>query len=167
VLIASLYHEVGLRAGFEIAVMELSGHFLVRVGRNEGVLLEIRSGKVLEAQDRRRIFKKETGRTTDAGSIARELPVGEVLAHVLKQMVDQHARLNELTGVFRAVSFACALRPDAAIVFLQRAAIAEKLGARAFADEIYRQVAQDHPGTQESIFAAAKLLEHRKPVLMQ
>jgi regulator of sirC expression with transglutaminase-like and TPR domain len=154
VVLEAIWLEVARRAGIEAKAMSGPGKLLIRVGSVASALVEPAAGQLVLADER-------SGAPQPARPPLRPVSDAELLGAVLAALVNAQLRRNGLLEVFRAISFLCALRPQAPAASLQRAAIAEQLGAFNVAGDIYRQVMQQFPGSQESALASSKLDEVR------
>jgi regulator of sirC expression with transglutaminase-like and TPR domain len=162
-VIAAIWLEVARRAGIEAEAVGMPGHLFVRVGgASQGVVVDPADGRPVGEPD----ASRGTAAPDEKGQALRKVPIAELLARTLKHQVTAWALKNDLLEVYRSVSFACALHPEVPLVNLQRAALAEQLGAQDLADSIYREIVERFPGTDESHLAFQKLKESRKPVLL-
>jgi regulator of sirC expression with transglutaminase-like and TPR domain len=162
-LLAALWMELGRLAGVSVAPFARTGRLLLRVGGDAGILVDPVAGRSLAGEE------PSAGEAREAAQALRPLAFNELVGFAIKHFINCYALRNDLIEVFRAISFVCALQPHAPTPCLQRAAIAEQLGAHRFADDLYRHVAANFPGTQESQLALQKLMEamSRGPVLLQ
>jgi len=159
ILLAAVTMEIARRAGLRADGIGLPAHFLVQIGGRAGPFLDPGSGLLLSPDKEEAI--RELVESSHAAHLLEPVLVADVLARVLKHLLECHTLANDLVQVFRVVSFVCAVRPQLPVAPLQRAAIADRLGAYRVADGIYRDVAERFPGTMESAVAEQRLASSR------
>jgi regulator of sirC expression with transglutaminase-like and TPR domain len=171
VLLAAIWIEVARRAGALADGIGLPGRLLVRIGGPNGALVDPGAGGriVDEAECQRIVHRASEGRQSYRAQDFPPASVVGLLNRVLQFLLAAHAASKDALAVYRDLSFFCALRPELPAAQLQRAALAEQLGAQRFADEIYRGLARQFPGSAESQAAQLRLLElqQRGPMLLQ
>lgn len=163
-ILASIYREVASAGGLSAEIVASPGRLLLRIGREAPILVDPALGRAVGPEEA--ALPSKTGLASDLSQVG-EATVAEVVGRALKVAVAQRATAGDLVGLYRYLGFAAVLRPERPLPRLQRAAVAEQLGARSLAEAAYRAVAHDFPNTEESAIAASKLREARAPRMVQ
>ena len=159
-ILTAIWLEVGKRAGLAVQAKAFGGRLLVEVGEASPVLVDpAAGGRLLEPSDA----------IGGGRGVPHSVGIEDLLAGTLDFLANVFMHRGEPVSVFRAISLRCALLSQAPLACLQRAMLAEQLGAIGVAEELYRQVALRFPGTEASLAAASKLItvRSRGPLLLQ
>lgn len=165
ILLSVLWMEVGRRSGIPVAGIGLPGHFIVRVGAPPGTLVDPFSGGVPLTLDdcRRKVKALAGGRVPWRADYLREMEVPALLERVLRNLSGCRARTGDEAGRFRAVTFLSALRPDEPENLLSRAELAEELGVRGLAREVWAQIVERFPESVQAQAASEKMADEDEP----
>jgi regulator of sirC expression with transglutaminase-like and TPR domain len=159
ILLSSVWMEVGRRSGILVSGVGLPGHFVVRVGARDGVLVDpFAGGRPLTVEDcRRRVAELSGGSMPWRAEYLRETTILEVLERALSNLSGAFRRVDDDAGRYRAAAFLAALLPDSAQRILERAELAHELGIREAAEKGYSEVVERFPDTNEAQEAAERL----------
>jgi len=165
ILLSVLWMEVGRRAGIPVAGIGLPGHFVVRVGPPPGTLADPFAGGVpLTVDDcRRKVKALAGGRVPWRAEYLRQMELPALLERVLRNLSGCRERTGDEAGRFRAVTFLSALRPDEPENLLSRAELAEELGVRGLAREVWAEIVERFPGSVQAQAAFEKMAEEDEP----
>ncbi|MGI5864527.1 MAG: transglutaminase family protein [Myxococcales bacterium] len=159
-ILTAIWLEVARRAGLAAQAKAFGGRLLVEIGEESPVLVDpAAGGRLVEPVD-----------AIGGGRGApHSVSIEDLFAGTLDFLAHAHMRRGDPVSAFRAVSLRCALVSQAPLACLQRAMLAEQLGAIGFAAELYEQLTQRFPGTEVSLAAASKLnmVRARGPLLLQ
>ncbi len=165
ILLSVLWMEVGRRAGIPVAGIGLPGHFIVRVGTPPGTLADPFAGGVpLTVDDcRRKVKALAGGRVPWRADYLRQMEIPALLERVLRNLSGCRRRTGDEAGRFRAVTFLSALRPDEPENLLSRAELAEELGVRGLAREVWAEIVERFPESAQAQAASEKMAEVDDP----
>ena len=165
ILLSVLWMEVGRRAGIPVAGIGLPGHFIVRVGTPPGTLADPFAGGVpLTVDDcRRKVKALAGGRVPWRADYLRQMKIPALLERVLRNLSACRGRTGDEAGRFRAVTFLSALRPDEPENLLSRAELAEELGVRGLAREVWAEIVERFPESTQAQAASEKMAEEDVP----
>ena len=165
ILLSVLWMEVGRRAGIPVAGIGLPGHFIVRVGPPPGTLADPFAGGVpLTVDDcRRKVKALAGGRVPWRADYLRQMETPALLERVLRNLSGCRGRTGDEAGRFRAVTFLSALRPDEPENLLSRAELAEELGVRGLAREVWAEIVERFPESTQAQAAFEKMAEEDEP----
>ena len=165
ILLSVVWMEVGRRAGILVAGIGLPGHFIVRVGSPPGTLADPFAGGVpLTIDDcRRKVKALAGGRVPWRAEYLRQMELPALLERVLRNLAGCRERAGDEAGRFRAVTFLSALRPDEPENLLSRAELAEELGVRGLAREVWAEIVERFPETTQAQAASEKMAEEDEP----
>jgi len=165
ILLSVLWMEVGRRAGIPVAGIGLPGHFIVRVGPPPGTLADPFAGGVpLTVDDcRRKVKALAGGRVPWRADYLRQMETPALLERVLRNLSGCRGRTGDEAGRFRAVTFLSALRPDEPENLLSRAELAEELGVRGLAREVWAEIVERFPESTQAQAASEKMAEEDEP----
>lgn len=165
ILLSVLWMEVGRRAGIAVAGVGLPGHFIVRVGPPPGTLADPFAGGVpLTVDDcRRKVKALAGGRVPWRADYLRQMEIPALLERVLRNLSGCRGRTGDEAGRFRAVTFLSALRPDEPENLLSRAELAEELGVRGLAREVWAEIVERFPESTQAQAASEKMAEEDEP----
>jgi regulator of sirC expression with transglutaminase-like and TPR domain len=165
ILLSVLWMEVGRRAGIPVAGIGLPGHFIVRVGPPPGTLADPFAGGVpLTVDDcRRKVKALAGGRVPWRADYLRQMETPALLERVLRNLSGCRGRTADEAGRFRAVTFLSALRPDEPENLLSRAELAEELGVRGLAREVWAEIVERFPESTQAQAASEKMAEEDEP----
>jgi regulator of sirC expression with transglutaminase-like and TPR domain len=152
ILLSSIWMVVGHRAGLPVSGIGLPGHFLVRIGKDPGVLSDPFHGGVSISIDecKRRVKDVSGGKITWNSAFLSPLPVDRILERVLRNLVSSFRQHSDLGGTFRSSSYLCALRPDVPEYLLQKAQAASTVGADDIARSLYEELVVRFPASEEA-----------------
>ncbi|MEO8587343.1 MAG: transglutaminase-like domain-containing protein, partial [Acidobacteriota bacterium] len=158
ILLSVVWMEVGRRAGIPVAGIGLPGHFIVRVGPPPGTLADPFAGGVpLTVDDcRRKVKALAGGRVPWRAEYLRQMEIPALLERVLRNLSGCRGRTGDEAGQFRAVTFLSALRPDEPENLLSRAELAEELGVRGLAREVWAEIVERFPESAQAQAASEK-----------
>jgi regulator of sirC expression with transglutaminase-like and TPR domain len=164
ILLSAVWVLVGEQAGIVVEGVGLPGHFIVRVGGPDGVLVDpFAGGQMLSVPDCKALID-----TMSAGTVGWQdkflavTPTDGILERVLQNLVNSYQRAQEPEGLFRTARFLAALRPAESEPALVQAKMAEALGAHETAVQLYQFVLDRFPGTPAADSAGEKLHELRE-----
>lgn len=165
ILLSVLWMEVGRRGGIPVAGIGLPGHFIVRVGPPPGTLADPFAGGVpLTVDDcRRKVKALAGGRVPWRAEYLRHMETPALLERVLRNLSGCRARNGDEAGRFRAVTFLSALRPDEPENLQSRAELADELGVRALAREVWAEIVERFPESTQAQAASEKMAEEDEP----
>jgi len=165
ILLSVLWMEVGRRAGIPVAGIGLPGHFIVRVGPPPGTLADPFAGGVpLTVDDcRRKVKALAGGRVPWRADYLRQMETPALLERVLRNLSGCRGRTGDEAGRFRAVTFLSSLRPDEPENLLSRAELAEELGVRGLAREVWAEIVERFPESTQAQAASEKMAEEDEP----
>ncbi|MCM3877974.1 MAG: transglutaminase-like domain-containing protein [Thermoanaerobaculia bacterium] len=165
ILLSVLWMEVGRRAKIPVAGIGLPGHFIVRVGPPPGTLADPFAGGVpLTVDDcRRKVKALAGGRVPWRADYLRQMEIPALLERVLRNLSGCRGRTGDEAGRFRAVTFLSALRPDEPENLLSRAELAEELGVRGLAREVWAEIVERFPESTQAQAASEKMAEEDEP----
>ena len=165
ILLSILWMEVGGRAGIPVAGIGLPGHFVVRVGTPPGTLADPFAGGVpLTVDDcRRKVKALAGGRVPWRAEYLRQMEPPAILERVLRNLSGCRERTGDEAGRFRAVTFLSALRPDEPENLVSRAELAEELGVRGLAREVWQEIVERFPESAQAQAASEKMAEEDEP----
>ncbi len=165
ILLSVLWMEVGRRAGILVAGIGLPGHFIVRVGAPPGTLADPFAGGVpLTVDDcRRKVKALAGGRVPWRADYLRQMETPALLERVLRNLSGCRGRTGDEAGRFRAVTFLSVLRPDEPENLLSRAELAEELGVRGLAREVWAEIVERFPESPQAQAASEKMAEEDEP----
>ena len=165
ILLSVLWMEVGRRAGIAVAGIGLPGHFIVRVGPPPGTLADPFAGGVPLTLDdcRRKVKALAGGRVPWRADYLRQMEIPALLERVLRNLSGCRGRTGDEAGRFRAVTFLSALRPDEPENLLSRAELAEELGVRGLAREVWAEIVERFPESTQAQAASEKMAEEDEP----
>jgi TolA-binding protein len=86
-----------------------------------------------------------------------------LLERVLRNLSGCRGRTGDEAGRFRAVTFLSALRPDEPENLLSRAELAEELGVRGLAREVWAEIVERFPESTQAQAASEKMAEEDEP----
>jgi regulator of sirC expression with transglutaminase-like and TPR domain len=159
ILLSVVWIEVGRRAGLVVQGVGMPGHFIVRVGAEDGVLADpFAGGAILTVEECRQKVRELAGGKLPwkAGFLAAS-PAVAILERILHNLSGCYGRAGDEGGRFRAVSFLSALRPDEPDNLLARAEIADAAGARELALRIYAEILERFPESSQAQAASEKM----------
>ncbi|MFN7132733.1 MAG: transglutaminase family protein [Myxococcales bacterium] len=168
ILLSVVWMEVGRRSGIDVAGIGLPGHFIVQVGGRDGPYADPFAGgrRLSVAECKERVARSAGGELPWRDEFLRPVPARAILERVLRNLMTRYSRSDEPVELYRTLNLLCALTPDQPRPLLQRAAIADRLGARDRAIADYEQLTQRFEGTEEGRHAAKWLAENRvRPLL--
>ncbi len=165
ILLSVLWMEVGRRAGIPVAGVGLPGHFIVRIGPPPGTLADPFAGGVpLTVDDcRRKVKALAGGRVPWRAEYLRQMEVPALLERVLRNLTGCRGRTGDEAGRFRSLTFLSALRPDEPENLLSRAELAEELGVRGLAREVWAEIVERFPESMQAQAASEKMAEEEEP----
>ncbi len=187
IIVSAIWMLVGRLAGIDVTGLPLPGHFIAAV-HGEPVDPFARGRAMTPEQCRALAQAAVPGRPFEAQwmepastrtiieRVLRNLARGWLLRHRAVEQaeadlveasteMDRGDRVNEIgwtpefVGLYRAIRLLTQIAPDDAPSFIERARMAEVVGAVGDAKHCYKWVAQHSPGTREARIAEMKLLE--------
>lgn len=161
ILLSTVWIEVGRRAGLQVEGVGMPGHFIVRVGTGPGVLVDPFGGgsRLTVDECRRKVQSMSGGRLRWRSEFLRPTGVAVIAERILHNLAGCYGRAHDEAGRFRVLTFLSALRPDEPENFLQRAEVAEELGVRDLAQQVYAEIVERFPETQQAQTAIDRLAD--------
>ncbi len=161
ILLSSVWMVVGQRAGLDVVGVGLPGHFIVRVGGVDGVLVDpFGAGRALVESDCADIVSQLSG-----GALPWErcyltaASTGAIIERVLRNLIHACNRGRRRRRLYRAVRMLATLREGDPGATLLHARLAEDLGAVCLAQQLYEGIAARFPGTCECTVARRRLAD--------
>ena len=163
IVLSALWILAGEQAGIPVEGIGLPGHFIVRVGGVGGVLADpFGGGSLLSVADCAAIVHKASkGSLGWQPSFLTPASVAEIAERVVRNLLGAYQHTGETEMIYRTSHFLVALRPNDPDVQFLRARLADELGARVTARELYTSVEEHFPGTEAADAAGARLHEMR------
>jgi regulator of sirC expression with transglutaminase-like and TPR domain len=163
ILLSALWMLVGEQAGISVEGIGLPGHFIVRVGGAGGVLVDpFAGGKMLSVSDcARMVDVLSSGTVTWDDAYLTSISLDALLERVLRNLMHSFQRAGEPESLFRAAKFYSALRPHEVEPLLVHARLAEAMGARQMAVDIYGSIQDHFPNTPAAELAGSRLVDLR------
>jgi regulator of sirC expression with transglutaminase-like and TPR domain len=114
ILLSSLWMLVGTRAGLQVHGVGLPGHFIARVGGDQGLLVDPFSGGILLDREvcRRHVERALQGRGSFHEDHLRPVTLPELLERVLRNLLNAHRLQQEPAERYRIATLWASLRPD-------------------------------------------------------
>lgn len=159
ILLSAVWMDVGRRAGVTVDGVGIPGHYVVRVGGSGGVLCDpFEAGAPVSKEEcRRRVRALTGGRLAWRDEFLDAQSVSQLLERVLLNLLVAFRRERDSRGEYRTATLLAALLPDSAERQLQRAEIADQIGARELAVAAWEEIVDRFPGSNEAETAAARL----------
>lgn len=159
ILLSAVWMDVGRRAGVTVDGVGIPGHYVVRVGGEGGVLCDpFEAGiPVSKEECRRRVRALTGGRLAWRDEFLDAQTVPQLLERVLLNLLVAYRKERDSRGEYRTAALLAALLPDSAERQLQRADIADQVGAREVAVAAWEEIVDRFPGSTEAETAAARL----------
>lgn len=158
ILVSAVWILVGRLARIDVVGIALPGHFIVRVGGDDGDLIDaFRYGRTLTEIQCRELVERAGSDVEFNAAMLRPVDDAALVERVLRNLVRVHQRGDEREAVFRASRMLAAIRPDSAEHTLAFAKLCEEIGDHSLADSTYRDVAARFNGSADAVRAAEKL----------
>ena len=140
--------DIARRAHIDADAVLIPGAFLLRVGGESGVLVDPRGAAVLSQEQCEAIVELASGgeQVYDPDRV-HSVGLVDLAAAMLQHLAALRGVRDDLRELYRVLGFACVLRPDDPQLTLQRAALADRLGAFGLAHGLYREVERRFFGT--------------------
>jgi len=157
ILVSSIWIIVARAAGVPIDGIGLPGHFIVRIGGDEGQLADpFSNGRPLTQDVCKTLVKRLTeleweDEFLDATSTA------DITARVLRNLQRCHERAGEVVEGYRAAHLTAKLFPARPIFQALHAKAAEAVGALPMAIALYREICDRFEGDDVAGYAASRL----------
>lgn len=163
ILLSAVWMLTGEQAGIVVDGVGMPGHFVVRVGGAEGVLVDpFAGGRMLSVLDCSQLVSSlSNGAVTWNDSFLAATPLDGVLERVLRNLMHSYQRLGEPENLFRAARFYSALRPHEVEPLIVHARLAEAMGARQMAIDTYGSIQDHFPNTAAADLAGSRLNDLR------
>lgn len=188
IILSAIWMLVGRLAGIDVTGLPLPGHFIAAVHglpvdpftRGRPLTLE-QCRALAQAAVPGRPFEARWMEPASTQAIVERVLRNLARAWMLRQKAAEEAEAqrvdanpeadahdgakvggvwtSEFVGVYRAIRLLTQVAPDDPALFIERARMAEEVGAVADAKHCYKWVAQHAPGTREARIAEMKLLE--------
>lgn len=166
ILLSCIWCIVGRRAGLDVEGIGLPGHFVVRV---DGLLVDpFAGGRPLTVDDCRAIVRRlSCGRLQWTDAWLEPVQTPQVIERVLRNLVASLLQDGDAVRIYRALRLMTTLDPERIEFRLQRARVAEELGALDEAETIFAELARQGHCRRTAQLAASRLsvLDARKPVV--
>lgn len=163
ILLSAVWILAGEEAGMVVDGVALPGHFVVRVGGPTGVLVDpFAGGQMLSVHDCADIVRSLSGGEVPWNdNFLAPASLDGLLERVLRNLMNSFQRTAEPEGLFRTARFLAALRPQHVDLQLLQARMADLVGARDMAMELYGEVQDHFPGSTAADLAGTRLVELR------
>jgi regulator of sirC expression with transglutaminase-like and TPR domain len=113
ILLSSVWMLVGGRLGLLVEGIGLPGHFIARVGGEDGVLVDpFSGGKRLDHEACRRHIERAGKGTLSLEEALRAVSTAELLERVLRNLVNAHQLQRDPAAFYRAARLWSGIRPD-------------------------------------------------------
>jgi regulator of sirC expression with transglutaminase-like and TPR domain len=114
ILLSSLWMLVGTRAGLQVHGVGLPGHFIARVGGDQGLLVDPFSGGIILDREvcRRHVERALQGRGSFHEDHLRPVTLLELIERVLRNLLNAHRLQQEPAERYRIAMLWASLRPD-------------------------------------------------------
>jgi regulator of sirC expression with transglutaminase-like and TPR domain len=157
ILLAAVWMSVGRRAGVPVSGVGLPGHFIVRI--DGGPLVDpFRRGAALTPARCREIVEEVTNGKLDwRPEFLEDTPIGSLVERVLRNLLGSWTRAGRLEEQYRIARMMAGLRPDDPGARLTHARVADEIGARALAEELYEAIARQFAGSEAAARARNRL----------
>lgn len=169
ILVCSVWIAVARAAGLQATGVGLPGHFIVRVGADEPVLVDpFAGGEPLEEPDCRALVGQTTqGRVPWDPSYLAPVDTTQIVLRVLRNLLNCAERAHDALLLYRTGRFLAELQPADPQEQLRLAAVTEAVGAVPAAIELYALVSRRFAGTAAAQQAQARweALRQRPPTV--
>ncbi len=158
ILVSSVWLEVGRRAGVDVEGVGLPGHFVARIGGEQGRLVDpFAGGGQLSVRQCARIVHSVSGGSLpwDDAYLA-PVSARQMAERVLRNLIRARRCCDDVVPLYRAVRLYAALRADDAEAALVHARTAEELGALRQARASYVDIGEKFPDACEARVAARR-----------
>lgn len=161
ILLSAVWMLVGEQAGIAVQGIGLPGHFVVRVGGQQGVLADpFGGGRMLSQGDCRKLVGRLSGGAVEwDDAFLQPVSLDNLLERVLRNLGHIWQRQQVPEQMLRTARFYAVLRPREPEPRLVQAKIADALGAQELAETLYRGVVDSFPSSQAAETAAIRLAE--------
>jgi regulator of sirC expression with transglutaminase-like and TPR domain len=159
ILLASVWVLVGQRAGVAVQGVGLPGHYIARVGGDDGVLVDpFQGGRPMSVGECRELLSRSFGgRLAWSDELLEATPPSLTLARVLRNLVHASGLAQDSVGLYQHARLALVLAPEEPSLHLAHARAAEGVGAIRLALDLYEDMLNRFPKTQEAAWAATRL----------
>ncbi len=163
ILLSALWMLVGEQAGSKVEGIGLPGHFIVRVGGEDGVLVDpFAGGRTMTVADcAQMVATLSNGTVAWSETYLAKTSLDSLLERVLRNLMHSYQRSGEPEKLFRAAKFYSSLRPNEVEPLLVHARLAEAMGARQMALDIYGSIQDHFPNTPAADLAGERLVDIR------
>lgn len=163
ILLASVWMIVGARAGVPVCGVGLPGHFIARVGRAPGQLVDpFAGGRPLTEGHCRALVKQLTdGRVEWQDAFLEPTRIDDLVARVLRNIQICHQRTGDRHPLYRAARLTAGLFPERVMFQLIHAQVAELIEATPMAIRLYEEVIERFPAEDIVLLARRRLEQLR------
>lgn len=163
ILLSALWILIGDQAGIKVEGIGLPGHFIVRVGGEPGVLVDpFAGGRTMSLADCAQLVATlSSGTVVWNDAFLTRTTLDSLLERVLRNLMHSFQRSGEPEKLFRTAKFYSTLRPTEVEPLLVHARLAEAMGARQMALDIYGSIQDHFPNTPAADLAGARLVDIR------
>jgi regulator of sirC expression with transglutaminase-like and TPR domain len=169
ILVCAVWIAVAREAGLDAWGVGLPGHFIVRVGAEEAVLVDpFAGGEPLEEPDCRHLIGQTTGgRVAWDPNFLSSVDTRQIVLRVLRNLLNCAERTDDGALLYRTGRFLAELLPEDPQEQLRLAAVTEAVGATPTALDLYVRVARRFPGTAAAAHARTRWadLKDRAPTV--
>lgn len=112
ILLSSVWILVGSGLGVQVQGVGLPGHFIARIGGDDGVMVDpFSGGKRLDRETCRRHLERASKGALSLDEALRPVSLPDLLERVLRNLVNAHQLQRDPAAVYRAARLWAALRP--------------------------------------------------------
>lgn len=164
ILVSSVWMLVGRLAGIEVEGIGLPGHFIVRIGGDQGEYVDaFRFGRVLNLEQVREIVSRHGNADEGAGIELVASSDEAIVERVLRNLSRTYLRLDDHDNVYRVARMLVELWPESSEHSLNYARLCDEVGAHELAETTYRDVLARFDGTREAMRAKERLAGRNSP----
>ena len=156
----ALWKLVGAHAGIQVDALAMPYLFILRVGGENGVLVDPVEGHVITPMDcKAQLETLSNGKIPWQDEFLESGNFRDWVERVLKTLMGSFVFTGSVAILYRALRFAAALHPDSAHYQVANARLAEGLGQTAIAVGLYSGILEHFEGSAEAEFAMERIAE--------
>lgn len=161
ILVTSIWMIVGRNAGVPIEGVGLPGHFIARVGGEDGQLVDpFSDGRPLTKEVCKALVKRlSNGELPWKDSYLETTETPDICARVLRNLQICHERAQHPIERYRAARMAAKLFPERGVFQVLHAQAAEVIGVLPMALTLYRDICDRFAGQKVASYAQSRLDE--------
>lgn len=161
IMLSLLWILVGIEADILVEGVGMPGHFILRVGGEDGVYVDaFDNGKQLSAEDCQDLVTRiSQGKIDWNDQFLAVTPPAQIIERTLRNLMLYHAKHEDQDQLYRTVRFLSALCPEDPTLQLIHARIAEVCGAFETALETYESIVLQFPHASAARRARTQIAE--------